>query len=134
GYPGSEAIGRSIKILFPPERIPEEDDFLQRIRRGERVDHFETVRRRTNGQLVNVSVTISPIRSVEGKIIGASSVARDISDQKLSGQAGLLLAAIVNSSEDAIVSKDLDGIITSWNAGAERIFGYSPAEAIGRPV
>lgn len=134
GYPSSEAIGRSIKILFPPERIPEEDDILQRIRRGERVDHFETVRRRKNGQLVNVSVTISPIRSVEGTIIGASSVARDISDQKLSGQAGLLLAAIVNSSEDAIVSKDLDGIITSWNAGAERIFGYSPAEAIGRPV
>lgn len=134
GYTKEEAIGRSVKMLLPPNRLGEEDDIMGRIKRGEPVDHFETIRQRKDGSLVDVSVTISPIRDYNGKIVGASKVARDISAQKRLGQADLLLAAIVNSSDDAIVSKSLQGIITSWNAGAERIFGYTAAEAIGHPV
>jgi PAS domain S-box-containing protein len=135
GYTPAEAVGRSIKdLLFPADRRDEEDDILRRVRRGERVDHFETVRQRKDGSRVEVSVTISPIRDATGAIVGVSKVARDISDQKKLGEASVLLAAIVNSSEDAIVSKSLEGVITSWNAGAERVFGYTSAEAVGQPV
>ncbi|HEX2853370.1 MAG TPA: PAS domain S-box protein [Opitutaceae bacterium] len=134
GYTRDEAIGRSVTMLLPPGREAEEQGILERIRRGERVDHFETVRQRKNGQLVDVSVTISPMRDASGQIVGASKIARDITGQKSGDRAGLLLAAIVSSSDDAIVSKNLDGIITSWNAGAERIFGYTAEEAVGRPV
>jgi len=135
GYTEAEAIGRPISLLLlPAERWAEEDDILQRVRRGERVDHFETTRKCKDGWMVDISVTISPIRNFDGKIVGASKVARDISDQKRLGELGLLLAAIVNSSDDAIISKSLDGIITSWNTGAERVFGYTAQEAIGQSI
>ena len=134
GYSMEEAIGRPITLLFPPGREAEEETILRRVRTGERVEHFETTRMRKDGQLVEVSITVSPIRGSDGAIVGASNVARDITEQKRSHQAGLLLAAIVNSSEDAIVSKSLEGIITSWNAGAQRIFGYTAKEAVGQPV
>ncbi len=134
GYTAAEAVGQSAIMLLPPDRTAEEHDSLRRIRAGERVDHFETVRRRKDGQLIDVSITLSPIRGNDGVIIGASMVARDITERKRSNRAALLLAAIVSSSDDAIVSKSLQGIITSWNAGAERIFGYTSQEAIGQPV
>jgi PAS domain S-box-containing protein len=134
GYTADEMRGRPVALLLPPGREAEEEEILAKVRRGERVDHFETIRQRKDGQLVDVSVTISPIRDAQGTIVGASKVARDITDIKRGNRAGLLLAAIVSSSEDAIVSKSLDGIITSWNNAAERLFGYTPAEAIGQPV
>jgi PAS domain S-box-containing protein len=134
GYAKAEALGRSISMLIPPERLAEEDEIIARVKRGERVDHFETVRRQKDGGLIDVAVTISPVRMEDGTIVGASKIARDITEQKRSGRADLLLAAIVMSSDDAIVSKNLDGVITSWNQGAERIFGYTADEAVGRPV
>src|SRR4051812_4749306 len=82
GYTAEEMIGRSIETLLPPERLGEEADILRRLRSGERVDHFETIRRRKDGTLLNVSVTISPIRDRDGVIIGASKIARDITLQK----------------------------------------------------
>jgi PAS domain S-box-containing protein len=82
GYSSAEAVGRHIKMIIPPERWPEEDDVLARIRRGERVDHFETVRRAKDGHLLNISLTVSPIKDQNGKIIGASKVARDITERK----------------------------------------------------
>jgi PAS domain S-box-containing protein len=81
GYPAEEAIGRSITILIPPDRLSEEDLVLSRIRRGERVEHFETVRVRKDSRLVNVSLTVSPIRDAGGTVVGASKIARDISDR-----------------------------------------------------
>jgi PAS domain S-box-containing protein len=134
GYQRDEILGQPISLLLPTDRPHEEKDILERIRRGERVDHFETVRRKKDGSTVPVSVTISPIRDAAGTIIGASNVARDISEQQDAGRAGSLLAAIVSSSEDAIVSKNLQGIITSWNAAAEKIFGYTAEEAVGQSV
>jgi PAS domain S-box-containing protein len=83
GYTAEEAIGKSIKLIIPPDRWPEEDDVLARIRRGERVDHFETIRRAKDGHLLNISLTVSPIKDETGRIIGASKVARDITDRKL---------------------------------------------------
>jgi len=82
GYAAEEAIGRSITIVIPEDRQNEELHILTRIRRGERIDHFETVRRRKNGSLISVSLTVSPVKDAEGKIVGASKIARDISEQK----------------------------------------------------
>jgi len=82
GYTRGEMVGRHISILFPEERLGEEAAIMAKIRQGESVDHFETVRRRKDGRLIDISVTISPIRDAGGTIIGASKLARDITDRK----------------------------------------------------
>jgi len=87
GYAPAEAIGQSIVMLIPPERVDEEPGILDRIRRGERIDHYETVRRRKDGALVEISLTVSPITDAAGKAVGASKIARDITDRKRSERA-----------------------------------------------
>ena len=82
GYTAEEMIGRPIAFLFPPDRLHEEDAILERLRRGERIEHFETVRRRKDGREIDVSVTISPVRDATGRIVGASKIARDITEKK----------------------------------------------------
>jgi PAS domain S-box-containing protein len=82
GYVPKEVIGKHISILIPPERANEESDILQKIKAGQSVEHSETLRRRKDGRLIHVSVTISPIRQSDGKIIGASKIARDITERK----------------------------------------------------
>ena len=84
GYTAEEAVGQPIMIVIPQDRQSEEREILTRIRRGERIDHFETVRQRRHGSLINVSLTVSPVKNAEGKIIGASKIARDITEQKRS--------------------------------------------------
>ena len=134
GYTPEETIGRHISMLAVPERLEEIPNILERIRRGERIDHYETKRRTKDGRVLAISLTVSPIRDSFGNVIGASKVARDITDQKRYSEWRERLAAIVESSDDAIISKDLDGTIRSWNRGAERIFGYTAEEAIGKSV
>jgi PAS domain S-box-containing protein/diguanylate cyclase (GGDEF)-like protein len=82
GYDAQETIGRSIALVLPPDRLQEEEEILQRLRRGERVAHIETVRRRKDGSLIDVSVTISPILDAQGRIVGASKIAHDITERK----------------------------------------------------
>jgi two-component system, LuxR family, sensor kinase FixL len=82
GYAADEVIGKSVTVLMPPDRQNEEPMILARIRRGERIDHYETVRQRKDGRLVDISLTVSPIRNTEGRIIGVSKIARDITDRK----------------------------------------------------
>ncbi|MET3858679.1 PAS domain S-box protein [Rhizobium sp. OAE497] len=82
GYSAEEAVGKHITMLIPEDRLDEEPAILARIHAGERVDHFETIRRRKDGALLDISLTISPIRNSDGKIIGASKIARDISERK----------------------------------------------------
>jgi PAS domain S-box-containing protein len=134
GYTAAELIGQPVRILIPPECQPEEDDILARLRRGERVDHFETVRLTKDRRRIDVSLTISPIRDASGTVIAASKIVRDISDHKRTRAAQSYLAAIVESSDDAILSKDLNGIVQSCNAAAVRLFGYQPSELIGRSI
>src|SRR3954468_19206005 len=134
GYTAEEAIGRSIRMIIPADRQSEEDTVLASIRAGEAVAHFETIRQRKDGSLIPISLTVSPIRDDAGKVIGASKIARDVSEHKLGQIAARRLAAVVASSDDAIVTKGLDSIITSWNPAAERMFGYTGAEAIGRSI
>jgi PAS domain S-box-containing protein len=82
GYTAEEAIGQPITIVIPQDRQGEEREILTRIRRGERIDHFETIRQRKHGSLIVVSLTVSPVKNAEGKIVGASKIARDITEQK----------------------------------------------------
>jgi PAS domain S-box-containing protein len=82
GYTAEEAVGQPITIVIPQDRQDEERTILTRIRRGERIDHFETIRRRKDGSLITVSLTVSPVKNAEGTIVGASKIARDITEQK----------------------------------------------------
>lgn len=134
GYNAEEAIGQNVLLIIPADRKEEEAGILKRIRKGERIEHFETLRLRKDGVLIDLSLTISPVKDATGKIVGASKVARDISERKRAEEAANLLAAIVESSDDAIISKNLDGIITSWNSGAERLLGFRRGEAIGQHI
>ncbi len=134
GHSAEEMIGRSILTIIPPELQHEEPVLLEKIRAGERVEHYNTCRIHKSGRRVEVSLTLSPMRDVTGRVIGASKIARDVSERLRLDSARMMLAAIVESSEDAIISKTLDGIITSWNASAERLFGYKAEEIIGHSV
>jgi PAS domain S-box-containing protein len=134
GYTAEEAIGRSIRMIIPADRQHEEDTVLSRVRAGEATSHFETIRQRKDGTLVPISLTVSPVRDDHGVVIGASKVARDMTDRKAADLANRRLAAVVESSDDAIVTKDLNSTITSWNRAAERMFGYSADEAIGQSI
>ncbi len=134
GYTADEMLGTSITRLIPADRQAEEEQILARLRRGEKLEHFETVRQTKDKRLIDVSITTSPIRDASGKLVGASKIARDITERKKALMVANRLAAIVDSSDDAIIGKDLSGIVTSWNHGAEKIFGYTAAEMVGNSV
>jgi PAS domain S-box-containing protein len=91
GYTSDEATGRPVTMLMPPDRIDEEPGIIARIRRGERIEHYDTVRRRKDGSLVDISLTVSPIKDAEGRVIGASKIARHIGDRKRAEQQQQLL-------------------------------------------
>jgi len=82
GYPASEIIGQAIVILFPPELADEEPMILEQLRRGERIEHYETVRLTKDGRRIDVSLTVSPIRDASGQVVGASKIVRDVTEQK----------------------------------------------------
>ena len=134
GYSATEAVGQSIRMIIPADRQAEEDMVLGRIRAGKAITHFETIRQRKDGTLIPISLTVSPIHDDAGQVIGASKIARDISEQAQGETARRRLAAVVESSDDAIIAKDLSSTITSWNPAAERMFGYTAAEAIGKSI
>jgi PAS domain S-box-containing protein len=134
GYSASEVVGSPISILIPENRKDEEPRILKRIQNGETIDHYETVRQCKDGRLIDISLTVSPVVNSSGEIIGASKIARDITQRKFADKQLARLAAIVESSDDAIISKDLNGKIMTWNDGAEALFGYSAEEAIGAYV
>jgi len=134
GYTEQEIVGQHINILIPKNRIKDENNHDLTIRRGDKVERFETVRLNKQGEEILLSITISPIIDAKGRIIGESKIAKDISDRYKQEEKQSRLSAIVESSDDAIISKDLNGIITSWNYGAYRIFGYTEEEVIGKSV
>ena len=107
GYTSKEAIGQPVLMLFPPERVAEEVDLLTRISRGKNVDHYETVRVRKDGKRIEVSVTISPIRDSRGRIVGASKIARDISERRA---LELAVAAAAEEERGRIARELHDGL------------------------
>jgi PAS domain S-box-containing protein len=131
GYTAEEAVGKPITILIPSDRQDEEPAILNRIRAGEQLDHFETVRRCKDGRMVDISLTISPIRDSAGTIVGASKIARDISDQK-SAEAEVReserrLQDLLSAIPAAIYTTDADGKITYFNEAAVEFAGRRPA-------
>jgi len=134
GYTAQEVIGESLRLIVPADLQHEEDEVLRRIRAGERIEHYETVRRTKSATVVEVSLTVSPINAPDGTIIGASEIARDITRTRRLERDARHFAAIVASSDDAIVGKNLNSIVMSWNAAAERMFGYALSEMIGHSV
>src|SRR6201987_6057533 len=132
GYKPKEIVGKSILTLIPRERHSEETQILRRIRHGQSVNHYETIRRHKDGRLIDVSLTISPIKDRKGKIIGVSKIARDITTQKKAKQRLAEQARLLDVSTDAIIVRDTEDRITYWNKGATRIYGYTRAEALGK--
>jgi len=146
GYSSSEAVGKPMLMLIPPERADEESDILARIQRGDSVEHFETVRVRKDGTLIAISATISPIRDGSGTIVGASKIARDITERKraeaaLAAQAEelqrsrqelenqkLMLQSVLDSMGEGLIAADENGKFIMWNPAASRIVGMGPAE------
>lgn len=132
GYTAEEAIGQHITLIVPWERRSEEEDILRRLARGERVDHFETVRRHKDGTHLDVSLTISPIRDGTGRVVGASNVARNITDRKRAERALSEQARLLDLSNDAIFVRDRADRITYWNRAATELYGFTREEALGR--
>ena len=137
GYRASEIIGQPNALIIPRDRQAEEEVVRQRIAAGQPVEHYESVRLRKDGTRVNVALTVSPLRTRDGAIVGISKISRDISERAVK-EASLAairrLAAIVESSDDGIIGMDLDGTITAWNQAAERMYGYTAAEALGQSI
>ena len=121
-------------MLMPPEAIEDTEQILGRIRHGEKVDHYETRRRRKDGTIIDVSLTVSPIRNAEGEIVGASKVGRDVTEKRQAERAEGAARGHRRIVRRRHRREDLDGIITSWNRGAERVLGYTAEEVIGQHV
>lgn len=134
GYTAEEAIGQPVTMLIPEDRFDEEPSILERIRSGRKVDHYETVRRRKDGGLVNVSLTVSAVKNESGKVIGASKIARDITQRKRAEKEIRFQASLLHAVEQAVVATDLQGKVVYWNSYAEGLYGWSAAEAIGSNI
>jgi PAS domain S-box-containing protein len=139
GYTPREAIGQHIALIVPWERRSEEEDILRRLARGERVDHFETVRRRKDGTTVDVSLTISPIRDATDTVIGASSVARDVSEKKRIERAlresEERFRAIVETTPECVKLVSADGTLLHMNSpGLQMVGARSLDEVIGKSL
>jgi PAS domain S-box-containing protein len=137
GYAASEMIGKPIDVIAAPGRSEEMTQIIDRIRRGERIDHYETERRRKDGRIVHISLTVSPIFDDAGQIVGASKIAHDITERRV---AEAQLKAKSDQLEEFAHALDLapamvralDGRIMLWGRGLQSLYGWTAEEAIGR--
>jgi PAS domain S-box-containing protein len=139
GYKAQEAIGQHITLIVPWERRSEEEDILRRLARGERVEHFETVRRRKDGTQLDASLTISPIRDAAGRVIGASKVARDVSERKrievALRESEERFRAIFETTPECVKLVSADGTLLHMNGpGLQMVGARSADEVVGKNV
>jgi PAS domain S-box-containing protein len=134
GHSSGEAIGKHVSMLLAPERFSGLARCMEQVLQGKTVSQYEGVGLHKDGRTVHISVTGSPIQNAASEIVAMSAVILDISERREAEQARGLLASIVESSEDAVQSVNLDGTILSWNSGAATLFGYSSQEIIGKNV
>ncbi|WP_426612737.1 PAS domain S-box protein [Bradyrhizobium sp. McL0616] len=136
GYSAEEAVGQPTSIILPSDRREEGKDYLRRIERGERIEHFETVRQRRNGTPVEISVSLSPIRGASGEIIGASGSARLLTDARRTERALRQQLEerrqLFDASQDLIMIMNSRGHIVQISPSSETVLGYRPDEMIGR--
>ncbi len=133
GFTAIEAIGQPVSALLLPADEPDDiAEILAKLRAGERVGRYEARRRHKDGTVLEVSLAVSPIRDSSGQLVGASTIARDVSVISRRMRDAARLAAIVESSEDAIMGVSTEWVLTSWNSAAERMYGYTAEEALGR--
>jgi PAS domain S-box-containing protein len=134
GYTAEEAIGQPALILMPQDRLGEDEMSLARLRRGQRVAPYNTQRVAKDGVPIDVALSVSPILSPDGNLTGVLQIVRDIRDRVAAEADRARISAIVDSTDDAIISKSLDGTVIAWNRGAERLFGYMSEEMIGQSI
>ena len=134
GYSPQEMIGKYAGLLVPDDRAAEMQANLGTVRGGRSVQNLETIRVRKDRTQVPVSITVAPIHDENGVVVGAAAVHRDVTQQREALATAQHLASIVQFSGEAIYSRTIDGIITSWNPAAERMYGYSSEEIIGKPI
>lgn len=136
GYGAEEITGKHGSILLPTDRMDEMRNILEKLRLGEVFEHYETVRVRKDGKHIDVSLTISPIKDAAGKLVGVSTIARDVTERKLAEEA--LRASeernrsIIATALDAFIGMDAAGRITDWNKRAETTFGWTSQEVLGK--
>ena len=138
GYRADEAIGQHVSLIIPEERRAEEEDVIARLRRGEAISHFDTVRRSKDGRLLDISLTVSPLLDPAGRIVGASKIARDMTGHKQVSAAlsatQARLEAIVDSAMDAVITVDESQNIVLFNRAAEQVFGLRREQALGQSL
>ena len=132
GYAPGEIVGTSIMRLVPAGLQDEEDQILRRVMRGEAVEHFETRRQTKDGRLIHVSIVVSPIKDASGNVIGASKVARDITERKRAEESHARLAMAVEQAAETVVITDPQGAILYANPVFEKTSGYTCAEVLGQ--
>jgi PAS domain S-box-containing protein len=131
GYASEELIGQSVSVLLPRDEASEFPRILAAVARGEQIDASETMCRR-DGTRLEVALAVTPTRNGGGRVTGARTVARDVSGERAE-EARSVLAAVLESTPDAIFTLDSQGVIQTWNHGAERLYGYRAHQAIGLP-